>query len=175
VLLPGEESQSSDLPENVRAFPPKGDDILAKLVEKTVRGNPDVFVMHRKSPMSCQLVPGKALNGGGKEVLFVLDEGNRSVTSQQHARWIPLRRERWNDVVPIIDPSANIDVAHDSECIDLGDTELTQCYPDSRMLVTNMALIVPVWDAVKLSAAFLSRAPPSVRDSNSMTADPRNH
>jgi len=75
----------------------------------------------------------------------VLDEGNRSVPSQ-HARWIPLRRERWNDVVPIIDPSENIDVARDSECIDLGNTELQQCYSDSRMLVNNMALVVPVWN-----------------------------
>uniref|UniRef100_A0A6U5XCR5 Integrase catalytic domain-containing protein n=1 Tax=Guillardia theta TaxID=55529 RepID=A0A6U5XCR5_GUITH len=183
-LLPGDELQSGVLPKNVfeltgcndyyfRAFPQKGDNILSQLVEKTVRGNPDVFLMHRKSPLSSQLVPGKVLNGDGKEVLFVLDEGNRSTTSQHSARWIPLRRERWNDVVPLMEPGDDIDVARDPDCIDLGTSELTQCFPDSRMLVTNMALVVPVWEAVKLSAAFLSRAPPSVQDSSS-TADPRN-
>ena len=118
------------------------------MVETTVQGNPDVLVMHRKAPMaSCWLVSGKLLKGDGGDVLFVLDEGNRHNISDQRARWVPLRRERWND---------------------LAYSELTQCYPDSRMLVTHMALVAPVWEAMRLTAAFSSVIPPSIQDSNTM-------
>jgi len=75
---------------------------------------------------------------------YVLDNGNRSSTSK---RWVPLRKEDINALRWSPDDVALND--------DISFCDFT--FKDTRLLVANLALMVPVWEAVTFATAILTR------------------
>mmetsp|Transcript_17173 Transcript_17173/g.56905 ORF Transcript_17173/g.56905 Transcript_17173/m.56905 type:complete len:950 (-) Transcript_17173:3146-5995(-) len=143
-----------DMTDHTKVFKPcldRAADEIMDVVEATVGGSPEVVVLsqHKKFPQYLQVTHIVQGSTESEEILYVWDRGeDRTSLQPASQRFVPVwRDEMYKTRLQHVDPvssapqvSANVDPT----------------FRDTRLLVANLALVSPVWDAVELASDLLS-------------------
>ena len=127
------------------------DDIL-DVVGATVGGSPEVVVLsqHEQFPHYLQVTNIVQGSTESDEILYVWDRAVDDMTSLQPVcpRFVPVWRDcMYNNRLQHVDPVSSAPQVS---------ADVDPTFRDARLLVANLALISPVWDAVELASDLLS-------------------